>query len=119
MPCRASSSSGNSSTQGSSNGSGGSSSGAGGGAPPSNTAPNGKPLAPWALTFDLRERETLWTEVRACGEACMLELCVTWAVAAALLTHPPASLPTSPFARFTSQENQVRVGGQPGSIWVL
>jgi hypothetical protein len=29
---------------------------------PSNLAPTGKPLAPWSLTFDLRERETLWTE---------------------------------------------------------
>ncbi|KAL4857589.1 hypothetical protein ACK3TF_002438 [Chlorella vulgaris] len=27
-----------------------------------NTTANGKPLAPWTLTFDLRERETLWTE---------------------------------------------------------
>lgn len=45
--------------------------GSGGDAPPptaaagagsGNLSATGKPLAPWTMTFDLRERETIWTE---------------------------------------------------------
>lgn len=106
-PPRAFSSSSNNNSHGTSNGSS---------APPlSNTTANGKPLAPWALTFDLRERETLWTEVLAWDFACVRlawELgvlpahavcCICWAPPSLCLAqtgapprpspscHPPAS----------------------------